>query len=130
MSSSDQAALYRLNSAHSAASLTDHDGRCRNDRRGSPPTDRADGSLPRGPARCNSGDGRRSLRADAQRCGLRRIADTLDAVPFVTFCNLANINTAMRGGLLDVIEVHLMCVGAGPTLDFADAAALLADSSR
>ena len=67
-----------------------------------------------------------SLCADAQRCGLRRIADTLDAVPFVTFCNLANINTAMRGGFLDVIEVHLMCVGAGPTLDFADAAAFLA----
>ena len=64
--------------------------------------------------------------ADEQRRGLRRIADTLDAVPFVTFCNLANINTAMRGGLLEVIEVHLMCVGAGPTLDFADAAAFLA----
>ena len=67
-----------------------------------------------------------SLCADAQRCGLRRIADTLDAVPFVTFCNLANINTAMRGGFMSVIEVHLMCVGAGPTLDFADATAFLA----
>ena len=33
---------------------------------------------------------------------------------------------AMRGGLLDLIEVSLMCVGAGPTLDFADAAAFLA----
>jgi hypothetical protein len=32
----------------------------------------------------------------------------------------------MRGGLLDVIEVHLKCVGGGPTLDYADAAALLA----
>jgi hypothetical protein len=31
----------------------------------------------------------------------------------------------MRGGLLKV-EVHLKCVGAGPTLDFADAAAFLA----
>jgi hypothetical protein len=27
--------------------------------------------------------------ADYQRRGLRRIADTLDAVPYVTFCNLA-----------------------------------------
>ena len=63
-----------------------------------------------------------SLCADAQRCGLRRIADTLDAVPFVTFCNLANINTAMRGGLLEVIEVHLMCVGAGPPRWFPGAA--------
>jgi hypothetical protein len=26
-------------------------------------------------------------------------------------CNLANIHTAMRGGLLEVIEVRLMCVG-------------------
>ena len=67
-----------------------------------------------------------SLCADAQRRGLRRIADTLDAVPFVTFCNLANLNAAMRGGLLDVIEVHLKCVGGDPTLDHADAAALLA----
>ena len=63
-----------------------------------------------------------SLCADDQRHGLRRIADTLDAAPFVTFCN----NTAMRGGFMSVIEVRLMCVGAGPTLDFADAAAFLA----
>ena len=67
-----------------------------------------------------------SLCADDQRRGLRRIADTLDAVPFVTFCNLANINTAMRGGFMSVIEVHLMGVGAGPTLDFMDATAFLA----
>ena len=44
--------------------------------------------------------------ADYQRRGLRRIADTLDAVPYVTFCNLANLNAAMRGGLLDLIEVQ------------------------
>ena len=67
-----------------------------------------------------------SLCADDQRRGLQRIAATLDAVPFVTVCNLANLNTAMRGGLMEVIEVHLMCVGAGPTLDFADATAFLA----
>jgi hypothetical protein len=64
--------------------------------------------------------------ADAQRRGLQRIAATLRAVPFVTMCNLANLNAAMRGGLLEVIEVHLKCVGGGPTLDHADATAFLA----
>src|SRR5258705_2759595 len=64
--------------------------------------------------------------ADYQRDGLRRIADTLDAVPYVTFCNLSNVDAALRGGLLSMIEVHLMCVGAGPTLDYADATAFLA----
>ena len=49
-----------------------------------------------------------SLCADAQRRGLRRIADTLDAVPYVTMCNIANLNTAMRGGLMEVIELRLM----------------------
>ena len=53
--------------------------------------------------------------ADETRAGLKRIAATLDAVPYVTMCNLANLNAAMRGGLLEVIEVHLMCVGAGNT---------------
>ena len=67
-----------------------------------------------------------SLCADAQRGGLRRIADTLDAVPYVVMCNLSNINAAMRGALLDLIEARLMCVGAGPTLDYADAAEFLA----
>ena len=64
--------------------------------------------------------------ADAQRRGLQRIAATLDAVPYVTMCNLANLDAAMRGGLLDVIEAHLLAVGGGPTLDYADAAAFLA----
>ncbi len=67
-----------------------------------------------------------SLCADEQRRGLARIAATIDAVEYVTWCNLANINAAMRGGLLEVIEVRLMCVGAGPTLDYADATAFLA----
>ena len=39
---------------------------------------------------------------------------------------LANINAAMRGGLMSLIEVKLMCVGGGATLDFADASAFLA----
>ena len=64
--------------------------------------------------------------ADDHRRGLQRIADTLDAVPYETMCNLSNLDAAMRGGLLDLIEVRLMCVGAGPTLDYADAAAFLA----
>jgi hypothetical protein len=34
-------------------------------------------------------------------------------------CNLANLDAALRGGLLALI-------GAGPTLDYADAAAFLA----
>lgn len=64
--------------------------------------------------------------ADAHCRGLQRIAATLDAVPFVTMCNLANLDKAMRGGLLDLIEVGLLAVGAGPTLDYADAAEFLA----
>jgi hypothetical protein len=48
-------------------------------------------------------------------------------MPFVTMCNLANLNAAMRGGLLDLIEVELLAVGAGPTLDFAHATAFLAE---
>ena len=49
-----------------------------------------------------------SLCADDQRRGLQRIAATLDAVPYVTMCNLANFNAAMRGELLDLIEVGLL----------------------
>ena len=61
-----------------------------------------------------------SLCADAQRRGLQRIAATLDAVPYVTMCNLANLNAACAAGF----ELRLMCVGAGPTLDFEDATAV------
>ena len=39
----------------------------------------------------------------------------------MTFCNMANLDAAMRGGLMELIEVHLKCVGGGPTLDHADA---------
>jgi hypothetical protein len=63
----------------------------------------------------------RSPCVNDQRRGLERIAATPDAVPFVTMCNLANLDAALRGGLLEMIEVHLKCVGTGPTLDFADA---------
>jgi hypothetical protein len=58
--------------------------------------------------------------------GLERIAATVGAVDYITYANLANLNTALRGGLLDLIEVQLKCVGGGPTLDFQDAAEFLA----
>jgi alcohol dehydrogenase class IV len=45
----------------------------------------------------------------------------------VTFCNLSNVNAAMRSALLEVIEVHLVAVGGGSTLDFEDATAFLAE---
>ena len=51
----------------------------------------------------------------------------MDAVDYVVFCNLANVNEAMRGTLLGVLEVKLMCVGQGPALDYADASAFLAE---
>jgi hypothetical protein len=62
--------------------------------------------------------------ADARRRGLQRIAATLDAVPFATLCNLANLDAALRLGVLD------LAVGAGPTLDFEDATAFLATLDR
>ena len=61
------------------------------------------------------------------RSGLERIAATVNTVDYVLFANLANINTAMRGGLMSLIEVKLMCVGGGPTLDYADAVAFFAE---
>ncbi len=63
---------------------------------------------------------------------LERIAATLDAVPFVTMCNLANLDMAWRnrmggGTFMSVVEVYLMGAGGGPTLDYADATAFLAE---
>jgi hypothetical protein len=66
-----------------------------------------------------------SLCAGAQRCTLRNIAETLDEVSITTFANLANLNVATRGTLMDLIEVTLMACGAGPELDFLDAASFL-----
>jgi hypothetical protein len=43
----------------------------------------------------------------AHRRGLERISETLDAVNYVYFADLANINAAMLGGLLDLVEGHL-----------------------
>jgi hypothetical protein len=58
--------------------------------------------------------------------GLERISATVDAVDYITYADLANLNTALRGGLLDLIEVQLKCVGGGPTLDYQDATEFLA----
>lgn len=66
-----------------------------------------------------------SLCADAQRKTLRRISETLDDVSIVTFANLANIDAAINGLLLDLLSTCLMACGAGPDLDYADAAAFL-----
>src|SRR6476620_9505782 len=67
-----------------------------------------------------------SLCADAQRRGLQRIAATLDAVPYVTMCTLANFNAALRGELTDHIDVGLLASAGGPALDVAHATAFLA----
>ena len=64
--------------------------------------------------------------ATETRSGLERIAASVDAVDYMTYANLANINEGMPGWLMSVIEVQLMCVGGGPTLDFHDAAEFLA----
>ena len=67
-----------------------------------------------------------NLCADEHRSGLRRFADTLDAVPYATLCNLANLDAVLHGWLLELIEARLHAVGGGPTLDYADAVAFLA----
>ena len=55
----------------------------------------------------NGCSGQQLVCADEQRAGLCRIADTLDALPYVTMANLSNLDAAMRGRLLDdVIEVY------------------------
>jgi hypothetical protein len=43
-------------------------------------------------------------------------------------CNRGStgVGFLMRGGLMSVIEMRLMCVSGGPTLDFQDAAEFLA----
>jgi hypothetical protein len=61
---------------------------------------------------------------DLSRQRVQQLVDEL------TYANLANLNLVTQGTLLSSIEVQLMCVGAGPTLDFADASALLAKLTR
>ena len=71
-----------------------------------------------------------SLCIDEARAGLKRIAATLDDVPYATFANIANIDEAMMkrtgSGVMRVLELQLRAVGCGPELDYPDAAALLA----
>jgi len=96
----------------------------RNSRRENP----ANGSVHCRLSRDGRGNCRRScqpLRHDHRR-GIQRIAATVDAVPFLTWCNLSSPDAALRGGVIDLIEVRLMCVGAGPTLDYESAVAFLA----
>ena len=50
--------------------------------------------------------------ANEKRGGLQRIAATVDQVDYVHFANLANLNAALRGGLMDLIEVRSMCARA------------------
>jgi len=54
------------------------------------------------------------------------IAKTINDVDYIDLCNLATFNEVMHGALLDAIEVKLTCIGAGPTLDYADAPAFFA----
>jgi len=66
-----------------------------------------------------------AIMSDAQRRGLQRIASTLDAVDFIVLCNLANLDAALDGILMELIEVKLLAVGGGPTLDYLDATMFL-----
>jgi hypothetical protein len=63
--------------------------------------------------------------AEAQRRTLRRIAETLHAVPDVTMHNLVVIDIATRGVVMAAIKVKLLAVGAGPTLDYSNATVFL-----
>lgn len=66
---------------------------------------------------------------DQARAGLKRISATLDDVDYVLLANLSAIDAALTRrtgcGLLPIIEVHLMAVGSGPTLDHATATQFL-----
>lgn len=68
------------------------------------------------------------------RAGLARIAATLDHVDYTLLANLSNLDAALQNrtgtGLIDIIAVHLLAVGGGPTLDHADAAAFLRPFER
>jgi hypothetical protein len=70
------------------------------------------------------------ITSDAQRLVIDRIAGTLDAVPYVTWCNVANLNAALRGEVLSMIELRLRCVGGGPALDVENALEFFAPFER
>jgi hypothetical protein len=67
--------------------------------------------------------------ANEASAGLAKIEATLDQAPFVVFCNLANLDAAIKRtgtGLMPLNELRLMATGAGPSLDFKNATELLA----
>ena len=65
--------------------------------------------------------------AEAQGRTLKRIAETLDAVPDVMLHNLAVIDEATGGQVMVAAKMYLLAVGSGRTVDYADAAAFLAE---
>src|SRR5262245_8834044 len=54
------------------------------------------------------------------------IAKSIDAVDYIELANLATINEAMRGGLLDAIAMKLKAVGITPQLSYDNAPAFFA----
>jgi hypothetical protein len=65
---------------------------------------------------------RNSNCAEASRRGLRRIAETLDSVSDATVYNLSVLDIATGGLIMEAVSAMLRAVGAGPTLDFRNAA--------
>jgi hypothetical protein len=68
--------------------------------------------------------------APEARAGLARIAATLDQVDYAILANIATLDLAMKNrvgsGLMPIIELHLLAVGGGPTLDYESATAFFA----
>ena len=64
------------------------------------------------------------------RRGLARISATLRDADYVLLVNLATLDLALKrrtgSSLISIIETHLRAVGAGPSLDFQNADAFLA----
>jgi hypothetical protein len=61
---------------------------------------------------------------------LERIGASLDAVDYGVLANLATVNVATRGLILATLLVKLLCAGAAPELDYADAASFLDEIHR
>ena len=61
---------------------------------------------------------------------LERISASLDAVDYVVLANLATVNMVTRGLILATVRVKLLCGGAAPELDYADAASFLEEFHR
>jgi hypothetical protein len=61
---------------------------------------------------------------------LERISASLDAVDYGVLTNLATVNVVTRGLILATVRVKLLCAGAAPELDYADAASFLEEFHR